>query len=209
MALILVNYTQFVICHTIVWSLPIKYVIAISHRCTKLEGREWENFFSHWVNDRRCSPFIVARMKKNPFHSLPSNPVHRCKMGIKSVSHWGTELEKKEWKEVFLYQSMIKRCLPFIVARMRKNSFHSLPFNSVHTCKMGIKSVLHWCAEIEGREWKEVFFFQSMIKRCLPFIVARMRKNSFHSLPSNSVHRCKTGIICPKLCIKITQNKYF
>ena len=31
-------------------------------------------------------------------------------------------------------------------------------------------------------------------KRCLPFIIDRQRRTSFHSLPSNFEHRCELGI---------------
>ena len=42
-----------------------------------------EGTFPHLINDKRCLPFIVDRTRKNSFHSLPSNPVHRT--GVKLV----------------------------------------------------------------------------------------------------------------------------
>ena len=41
-----------------------------------------DGMFPQSINDKRCLPFMVDRMRKDSFHSLPSNSEHRCEMGI-------------------------------------------------------------------------------------------------------------------------------
>ena len=68
--------------------------------------------------------------------------------------------------------------------------------------------ISHLCTALEGREWKKVFLYRSIIN-AWPVSYTnqeRFERNSvyhwsieetlpsFHSLPSNSVHRCEIGI---------------
>ena len=55
--------------------------------------------------------------------------------------------------------------------------------------------ISHRYTELEGREWKEFFFYRSMINGKQRLLLIDREINFFHSLPSNSVHRCEMGII--------------
>ena len=48
----------------------------------RIKRKRIEGSFSHSINDKHCLSFIVDRKRKHFFHSLPSNSVHRCEMGI-------------------------------------------------------------------------------------------------------------------------------
>ena len=44
----------------------------------KILRKRMEGSFPHSINDKHCLPFIINRMRKTSFHSLPSNSVHRA-----------------------------------------------------------------------------------------------------------------------------------
>ena len=51
----------------------------------RIRRKRMDGSFPCSINDKRCLPFIVDRMWKNFFHSIPSNSVHRmhrCELGI-------------------------------------------------------------------------------------------------------------------------------